>query len=369
MQNPDHKIEDLGRIEPTSKTETLRELEENKKISRKRKLLIALLIIGLVVILGGAAFGGYFFGSKKNPPQGPAETKKEEENATYKNTRFGYQFEYPKSWQTDGDEMSKKLSLLPTQSQEGQKKEITINAYNNDGSSSSTFIKKNLGASDYKEGSLEDINYLTKGTMIEGYQDAYKTAFFANTNFVIEISANISSDDQVSYAVFEQVIKSFKFGESQEVSEKTYTIQPGDTLFSISQKFGVGMDTLASYNGIENPDQIKYGMVIKIPSSTQEATEKKFNINLEQMKKYQADADAGRGSSRLDPVAVAKEEAKGVFGITESFNFELVSVDKNKGEAVVSASSGDKKYQIILTQPVKIGEGGIWAVSSVKKEA
>jgi LysM repeat protein len=367
--NQDHKMADLGQIQTAQKPESLRDLEENKKLARRRKLIIAGLFLGILIFLGGAAYAGYWFGIKKKPAPQVLSDNKAEDTATYRNTRFGYQFDYPKSWQIDGAENSMKMSLLPIQKNEGDKREIKIEAHANDNLSSSSFIEQNLNASDFKEGSAENINYDTKGTMIEGYNGAYKSAFFANKTVAVEISEVTGAEDKDSYSVFEQVLKNFQFVQAEEVTEKTYTIQPGDTLFTISLKFGVDMNTLAQYNGLENPDAIKYGMVLKIPPAGQSTDEKKFNIDAAQAKKYQTEADAGAGSSRLDPVAVAKDEAKGVFGISLGFDFTVVSIDKTNGNAQVRAQSGDKKYLINLIQPVKKGDGGIWAVQLVKKEA
>ena len=44
-----------------------------------------------------------------------------------------------------------------------------------------------------------------------------------------------------------------------------YTIQSGDTLFSVARKFGVSVQEIASLNGIADPSQIRVGQVLKIP--------------------------------------------------------------------------------------------------------
>lgn len=45
-----------------------------------------------------------------------------------------------------------------------------------------------------------------------------------------------------------------------------YTVQPGDTLYSIARRFGVSVWRLASYNGIVNPNYIYVGQVLIIPA-------------------------------------------------------------------------------------------------------
>jgi LysM repeat protein len=52
----------------------------------------------------------------------------------------------------------------------------------------------------------------------------------------------------------------------------TYTIQPGDGLRGIADKFGVDIDKLAVLNGITNPDNIQAGDVLDIPPPTTAAS-------------------------------------------------------------------------------------------------
>jgi LysM repeat protein len=46
----------------------------------------------------------------------------------------------------------------------------------------------------------------------------------------------------------------------------TYTVKRGDTLSSIAKKYDVSCAVLAAHNGIENPDKIYAGQVLKIPA-------------------------------------------------------------------------------------------------------
>lgn len=46
----------------------------------------------------------------------------------------------------------------------------------------------------------------------------------------------------------------------------TYTIRPGDTLSGIAERFGTTTQTLAALNGIQNPDLIYAGQVIRVPA-------------------------------------------------------------------------------------------------------
>lgn len=47
----------------------------------------------------------------------------------------------------------------------------------------------------------------------------------------------------------------------------SYTIQPGDTLSSIAQRYGTSYQTLAAMNGIADPNKINAGVTIKVPGA------------------------------------------------------------------------------------------------------
>jgi putative chitinase len=46
-----------------------------------------------------------------------------------------------------------------------------------------------------------------------------------------------------------------------------YTVQPGDTLFQIAQRYGTDVDTLVSINGLPDANQIAVGQVLRIPDN------------------------------------------------------------------------------------------------------
>ena len=49
--------------------------------------------------------------------------------------------------------------------------------------------------------------------------------------------------------------------------ERTHVVQVGENLFRIGLQYGFTVDELAAYNGIDNPNVLDVGQVIKIPPS------------------------------------------------------------------------------------------------------
>ena len=52
---------------------------------------------------------------------------------------------------------------------------------------------------------------------------------------------------------------------SGQVDDRTYIVQEGDTLFGLSQEFGVSIEALMEENGIEDQNTLYVGLLITIP--------------------------------------------------------------------------------------------------------
>jgi LysM repeat protein len=48
----------------------------------------------------------------------------------------------------------------------------------------------------------------------------------------------------------------------------TYTVQMGESLFTIAQKYSLNMQEIIDLNGIEDPDKIAAGDILKLPAGT-----------------------------------------------------------------------------------------------------
>src|SRR3989344_4677498 len=53
----------------------------------------------------------------------------------------------------------------------------------------------------------------------------------------------------------------------QEIQYTTYPIKKGDTLFNLSQRYGISWQTLAEINSLKEPYILKIGQKIKVPAN------------------------------------------------------------------------------------------------------
>lgn len=61
-------------------------------------------------------------------------------------------------------------------------------------------------------------------------------------------------------------------------SYTNYKVKRGDSLSSIASRYGIKTETLASYNGIRNKNQIRIGQTLRIPSQGGSAASKYSNL-------------------------------------------------------------------------------------------
>lgn len=153
-----------------------------------------------------------------------------------------------------------------------------------------------------------------------------------------------------------------------EEAETTYTVQAGETLFTIGLKFNIPWTEIAEANGLSEDSVIMEGQVLKIPGVASTSSESKsFNIDQSEAEKNQAKVDSGQSLWYLNPIAVAKEEIPPTYSISKNDRFELESKNTAEGMALVEIIHDTKVYQAKLIQPVKKGSDGIWATESVSR--
>lgn len=82
-------------------------------------------------------------------------------------------------------------------------------------------------------------------------------------------------------------------------------------------------------------------------------------------KALQDRVDKGQESWRKDPLEVAKRES-GAKGLLSNLEYKLVS--REPGRATVSVGYKGNTYIIVLSQPQKQGDQGIWVIKSIEKK-
>lgn len=113
---------------------------------------------------------------------------------------------------------------------------------------------------------------------------------------------------------------------------------------------GKTVETLAGHFDVSKPLERTVRLDIPFFTSDERAAE------------LQKRVDAGQEAWRKDPLQVAKIEAPSR-GLHPELDYKLES--QGPGRASVAVSSGDKGYSILLTQPEKKGDGGVWVISEI----
>jgi hypothetical protein len=91
--------------------------------------------------------------------------------------------------------------------------------------------------------------------------------------------------------------------------------------------------------------------------------------DLAALQRIQQEVDQGHMPWRLDPLEVAREESPKL-GFSQTDRFELTSRTpggaSGPSQALVRATHAGRAFEIQLTQPVKSGPNGIWAINEVR---
>lgn len=203
---------------------------------------------------------------------------------------------------------------------------------------------------------------------------AASTSFFAAKTFKMNGEQNKSPDAKISESIISTgsenqaptpaqssgVTRAAASTEKPSLPADTYTVQKGETLFTVAQVQGSNWQDITEANGLTNADKIQAGKALIIPKGGQIS----FTVDNTRSTVIQKDADQGKYQFRLSPVETARSDAPPCYGITITDNFTL----KNKDDsgAQVQVSHEGKNYIIKLIQPITKGDKGIWAIESIK---
>lgn len=149
---------------------------------------------------------------------------------------------------------------------------------------------------------------------------------------------------------------------------QTYVVGPGETLSGISSKLNMNWQRIVEINGLSSGDAIKENQRLIIPSYDEKNKKlfAEFKIDIQKATQLQDQASQNSPSSYIDPLEVAKSDSTRVYGLTANDTFTFISKNELEGTAVVNVTHVDsKQYQINLTQPVKKGKDGTWAITQI----
>jgi len=91
-------------------------------------------------------------------------------------------------------------------------------------------------------------------------------------------------------------------------------------------------------------------------------------LNMDELRQLQASVDQGHQPWRLDPLEVARDEGEELGFDPAQDTFDLLPLpDPATGQAQVLVIHGEHFYVIHLTQPVRVGTDGIWAITRVDR--
>lgn len=134
---------------------------------------------------------------------------------------------------------------------------------------------------------------------------------------------------------------------------ENYTVQKGDTYYSISKKYNISLQELYSANGIDENDVLKVGQVLKIPGkSTAENTSEKSTTTVSTAKTSNYEVVAGDTLYSISKkFGTTVDNLRSLNGLTESSVLKIGQVLKVPSTEKVatttgSSSSGSTKTEI-----------------------
>lgn len=206
--------------------------------------------------------------------------------------------------------------------------------------------------------------FFSQSSSLKLKDNTAKPSAFKNKNKPTNSSESESNNTSATQTQTATILNSDKLSQPSKIHQ----VEQGETLFPVGLKYNVQWTLIAQANGLAEPYVIKAGENLIIPDydDSQKIPHITYTYDQDKAKNIQSQEDSGKSSGRTDPLSVAKLETSPAFGLKNSDNFVLKSKDVLKGEAVVTATSTDKNYQIKLIQPETKGEKGIWVISEVR---
>lgn len=137
----------------------------------------------------------------------------------------------------------------------------------------------------YTSSTMQWMRFASMEDGVKGYFDFINISNYASLKGVTDPRLYLENIKKAGYATsltyvdkVMNVVTSYNLTKYDTPEELTYIIQKGDTLSKIAKKFGIEYTKIASYNGITNPNLIRVGQVLKIPSKIATEIPPKENV-------------------------------------------------------------------------------------------
>lgn len=92
-------------------------------------------------------------------------------------------------------------------------------------------------------------------------------------------------------------------------------------------------------------------------------------VDPEVVRSWQEEVDRGTNLWRLDPVDTVRRQGA-LYGFDPfSDEFTVVQMDPEKGQALVRVKHDGREYEVVLVQPLRRGEKGVWWIETIRAVA
>ncbi len=165
-------------------------------------------------------------------------------------------------------------------------------------------------------------------------------------------------------------------------STETYIVQKGDTMYSISRKLGVSVDTLNILNQLSNSSLIKAGQELTVPSSTTTSVQKDIASNAKDMtivdpRSYDTKKNANKNlvwpvnakqisylAGKISGVALTADEKEDV-KVIQSGNVMYAGIYRGFGQVVFVQSKTNHMYVYTGLENIRVKIGDTVSVGTV----
>lgn len=119
-----------------------------------------------------------------------------------------------------------------------------------------------------------------------------------------------------------------------------YTVQSGDSLYHIAKKYDTTVGSIAKFNGIEDPNRIQVGQILRIPIN--------FTDSLDKMDTYVIQKGdtlyliAKRIGSTIDELAALN----GIQDVDMIYAGDILLLPKNSSDGLVEDENGTRVYTV-----------------------